>query len=150
LNQKLASQVKYLEKQFNDAQSQLRDIVRVHAIPLFNCFRSEIPPVQQCTEAIEPYSIYPAETAKTRLTCSTVHVLDNHVAFQSQLSAWLAPTRVTSLSVVCIKILAFCLSGCALANPPSVRSHISRSGYMRISAPAPCHTLFYSYQKVLE
>jgi len=30
------SQAKYLEKQFNDAQSQLRDIVRVHAIPLSN------------------------------------------------------------------------------------------------------------------
>jgi hypothetical protein len=28
-----ASQVKYLEKQFNDAQSQLRDIVRIYAIP---------------------------------------------------------------------------------------------------------------------
>src|SRR5579863_1040543 len=29
-----AFQVKYLEKQFNDAQSQLRDIVRVYAILL--------------------------------------------------------------------------------------------------------------------
>jgi prefoldin subunit 1 len=31
-----ALQVKYLEKQFNDAQSQLRDIVRVSVIPLSN------------------------------------------------------------------------------------------------------------------
>jgi prefoldin subunit 1 len=30
----VASQVKYLEKQFNDAQSQLRDIVCVYVIPL--------------------------------------------------------------------------------------------------------------------
>lgn len=35
LNQTLAPQVKYLEKQFNDAQSQLRDIVRLHAVPYY-------------------------------------------------------------------------------------------------------------------
>jgi hypothetical protein len=77
-----------------------------------------------------------------RLTCSTAPVLDNHVAFQSQLSPWLAPTRVTSFSIVYIKILAFCLSGCTLANPSSARSHTGRSGYVRISVPAPWQVLF--------
>ena len=38
-----AFQVKYLEKQFNDAQSQLRDIVRVHAIPLLNISDLKLP-----------------------------------------------------------------------------------------------------------
>jgi len=36
-------QVKFLEKQFNDAQSQLRDIVRVHVIPLLNVSDSKFP-----------------------------------------------------------------------------------------------------------
>jgi hypothetical protein len=64
------------------------------------------------------------------LSCSTAPILDNHVALQSP---WLAPTRVTSYNIVCIKFLAFCVSGFALSNPSSVRS---KSGHMRISAAA--------------
>jgi hypothetical protein len=36
-------QIKYLEKQFNDAQSQLRDIVRVHVTPLLNVSVLKVP-----------------------------------------------------------------------------------------------------------
>jgi hypothetical protein len=45
-------QVKYLEKQFNDAQSQLRDIVCLYVIILD--IESDIFLVQQRTEAVVP------------------------------------------------------------------------------------------------